>query len=54
MVPMTENPILIDEEQDIENSPPIQPTTPVFRRPTQPPVLMRSCPVGMRIENVPG
>ena len=33
-----ENPILIDENQDMENSPPPHPTTPVSERPTQPPV----------------
>ena len=46
------NPILIDEDQDKENSSP-PPTTPVSERPTQLPVLMRHCPFGPRIENVP-
>ena len=46
-----ENPILFDEEEDKENSPP--PTTPVSERPTQPPALLRSLPVGRRIENLP-
>ena len=50
---MAENPILIDKEQDKENSPPPHPATPVSERPTQPPVLMRSHPFGIRIENVP-
>ena len=40
---MAENPILIDKEQDKENSPHL-PTSPVSERPTQPPVLMRKCP----------
>ena len=49
-----ENPILIEEEQDKEKSPPRpHPTTPVSERPTQPPVLMRSCPIGTRFENFP-
>ena len=48
---MAENPILIDEEQDKENSPP-HPTSPVYERPTQPSPLTRSCPLGARIENV--
>ena len=45
-----ENPILLDEEQDKENSPPT--TTPVSERPTRPPALLRKCPFGTRIENV--
>ena len=45
-----ENPILLDEEEDKENSPP---TTPVPERPTRSPALRRSCPFGTRIENVP-
>ena len=36
-----ENPVLVDEEQDNENSPHL-PTIPVSERPNQPPVLMRS------------
>ena len=51
-----ENPIFIDEEQDMENSPPnpLTPvTTAVFERPTQSPVLMRSHPFATTIENVP-
>ena len=51
---MGENPILIDEKQDKENyPPPVHPTTPLFEKQTQPPVLMRSRPLGTRIENVP-
>ena len=50
---MAENPILIDEEQDKENSPPPRATTLVSERPTQPPVLIRSRPFGTKIENVP-
>ena len=59
MCSIAENPFLIDEEQDKDNSPPppppplSHPTTPVSERPTQPPVLMRCCPFGTRIENVP-
>ena len=49
---MAENPILIDEEQDKENSLPF-PTTPVSDRPTQPTVLIRRCPFGKKTENVP-
>ena len=45
-----ENPILLDEEEDMENSPA---TTPVSERPTRPPALLRSCPLGKRIKNVP-
>ena len=45
-----ENPILLDEKEDKENSPP---TTPVSERPTRPPALLRSLPVGTRTENVP-
>ena len=50
---MAENPILIDEEQDKENSPPPHPTTPVSEKPTQPPVLMRSRPFRTTIDNDP-
>ena len=38
---MAENPILIDDEEDKENTPPLR-TIPVSERPTQPPVLMKS------------
>ena len=47
-----ENSILVDEEEDKENSPPPT-TTPVFERPTRPPALLRRCPLGTRIENIP-
>ena len=50
---MAENSILVDEKQDKENSPPPHPITPVSKRPSQPPVMMRSRPFGTRIENVP-
>ena len=50
---IVENPTLIDEQQDKENSPPPHPTTPVSERPTQPPVLMRNRQVGKTIENDP-
>ena len=46
----TENPIVLDEEQDKENAPP---TTPVSESPTEPPRLLRSRASGARIENVP-
>ena len=46
-----ENPILLDEEEDKENSPPTT-RTPVFERPTRPPALLRSRPLETRIENV--
>ena len=45
-----ENPIVLDEEEDKENTPP--PTTPVSVRPTEPPRLQKSRPFGTRIENV--
>ena len=51
MCSMAEKQLLIDEEKDKENSPPI-PTTPMSERRTQPPVLMRSRPFGTKIENV--
>ena len=46
-----ENPIVLDEDEDKENAPP--PETPVFERPTEPPILLRSLAFGARIENVP-
>ena len=51
---MAETPILIDE-QDKENStpPPPHSTIPVSERPIQPPVLMRSRPFATRSEKVP-
>ena len=49
----TENPILIDEEQDKKNfPPPTHPTTPASERPTQPSLLMRGRPFGIKIESV--
>ena len=47
-----ENPNLLDEDEDKENSLP-PPTTPVSERPTRPAALLRSCPFGTRIETVP-
>ena len=47
-----ENPIVLDEEQDKENSAPTT-TTPVSERPTEPPRLLRSRAFEARIENVP-
>ena len=46
-----ENPVVLDEEEDKENAPP--PSTPESVRPTDPPTLQRSRPLGTRIENVP-
>ena len=46
-----ENTIVLDEEQDKENSPP-PPSTPDSVRPTEPPRLQRSRAFGARIENV--
>ena len=40
-----ENPILLDEEEDMENSPA---TTLVSEKPTRPPALLRSCSFGTR------
>ena len=47
-----ENPIVLDEEEDKENSPPA-PSTPDSVRPTEPPRLQRSRPFGTRVEKVP-
>ena len=47
-----ENPIVLDEEEDKENSPPV-PSTPESVRLTKPPRLQRSCPFGTRIKNFP-
>ena len=47
-----ENPILLGEEEDKENSPPST-TTPVSERPTRPPALLRSRPLGSRKEYFP-
>ena len=51
-VGLAENPVLLDEGENKENSPP-PPTTSVSERPTQPPALLRSRPFGTRIEKVP-
>ena len=45
-----ENPIVLGEEEDNENSAPT--TTPVSDRPTEPPRLLRSRAFGARIKNV--
>ena len=47
-----ENAILLDGEEDKENSLPPE-RTPVSERPTPAPALLRSCPFGTRIEKVP-
>ena len=47
------NPIIVDDEEDKENSAPTTTTTPESERPTEPPRLLRSRPVGTRLENVP-
>ena len=48
----SENPILPDEEEEKENSPPAI-TTPVPERPIRPPAMQRSRPFGTRMENIP-
>ena len=45
-----EDPIVLDEEEDKENSPP---STPESVRPTEPPRFQRSRAFGARRENVP-
>ena len=47
-----DNPILLVEEEDKENSPPTS-TTPISEGPTRPPALLRSCSLGITLENVP-
>ena len=47
-----ENSIVLDKEEDKENSPPAA-STPESVRPTEPPRLQRSRTFGTRIENVP-
>ena len=47
-----ENPIVLDEEEDKENSP-SAPSTPLSIRPTETPTLQRSRVFGARTENVP-
>ena len=44
------NPIVLDDEEDKENS---SPTSPVSERPKKHPNLLRNHPFGTRIENVP-
>ena len=46
------NPILIDDEEDKENSAPTT-STPESELPNEPPRLLRSRPFGTRLENVP-
>ena len=46
------NQIIVDDEEDKENSAP-RTTTPESERPTEPPRLLRSRPFGTRLENVP-
>ena len=48
-----ENPIVLDEEEDKENSPSPATSTPKSVRPTEPPRLQRSRTFGAGIENVP-
>ena len=54
------NPILVDDEEDKENAAPTTTTTttttttkPESEHPTEPPKLLRSRPLGTRVENVP-
>ena len=46
------NPIIVDDEKDKENSAPTT-TTPESEHPTEPHRLLRSCPFGTRLKNVP-
>ena len=46
------NPMIVDSEEDKENSAPTT-TTPEFERPTEPPRLLRSRTSGTRPQNVP-
>ena len=46
------NPLIVDDEEDKENSAPTT-TTPESECPTEPPRLLRSRPFGTRLENVP-
>ena len=50
---MAENPILIDEDSDKQNTPAPDPATSVSGRPIQPPVVINSQPLKTRNENVP-
>ena len=47
------NPIIVDDEEDKENSAPTTTPTPESECPTEPPRLLRSRPFGNRLENVP-
>ena len=46
------NPIIVDDEEDKENSAPTRTTTPESERPTEPPRLLINHPFGTRSENV--
>ena len=46
------DPIIVDDKEDKENSSPTT-TTPESERPTEPPGLLRSRPLGTPLENVP-
>ena len=46
------NPIIVDDEEDKENSAPTT-STPESERPTEPPRLLRSRPFGTQLENKP-
>ena len=46
------NPIIVDDEEDKENSAPTT-STPESERPTELPRLLSSRPFGTRLENVP-
>ena len=47
------NRIIVDNEEDKENSAPTTATTPESERPTEPPRLLRSCPFEIWLEIVP-
>ena len=47
------NPIIVDDEEDKENSAPTRTTTPESERPTEHPRLLGNRPFGTRLENVP-
>ena len=46
------NPILVDDEEDKENSAPATTTTPESEHPTEPPRLLRNRPLATRLEKV--
>ena len=50
--PTAANPIIVDNEEDKENSAP-KTTTPESERPTQPPRILRSRPFATRLDNMP-